>query len=105
VPVLLIEMLVKVATPLTAFAVLVPLKVPPAGLVAMPIVIEALLLVPVLPKLSCTATASAGVIEVPAVVLVGCCTKASLFAAAGLTVIEFVVPFTELVTVSVAVTV
>ena len=42
-PVLLIERLLKVATPSTALTVVVPLNVPPPGFVPMAIVIDAVL--------------------------------------------------------------
>jgi len=68
-------------------------------------VMEAVLLVTVLPKLSWTLTVTAGLMDVPATVLVGCWLKANLFAAAALTTILPLVPVMLLVTVSVAVTV
>ncbi len=105
VPVLLIDKLLKVATPLTAFTGVVPLSVPPPGLAPMAMVIEALLPVTVLPKASWTLTWTAGLMLTPATVLLGCWLNASLLAVAAPTLIGLVVPVILLVTVSVAVTV
>ena len=62
--------------PPLATTVVVPLSVPPLGLVPMAIVIEAVLPVPVVTRLlfaSKTRTVTAGVIEAAACVFVGCC--------------------------------
>src|SRR2546422_1071137 len=66
------ERALKVATPLTALTVLVPLKVPPPGFVPMATVIEAVLPVTTLPFASSTNKVTAGLIETPATVVVGC---------------------------------
>src|SRR5712691_5999674 len=99
------DRVLKVATPFTAATVGVPLSVPPLGLVPMASVIEAVMVVTVLPKLSWTAIVTAGRILAPANELLGCCVKASLVAVVALTRIALLVPVIELVTVSVAVTV
>ena len=78
------ERLLNVAVPLTAATVFVPLSVPLLGFVPMATVTLAVLAVR-LPNASCTCTVTAGAIEAPATVLVGCCKKASLLAAATLT--------------------
>src|SRR6185436_14950407 len=77
------ERLENVATPATAATVAVPDSVPPPGLKPMATVMLAPELVTVFPNVSCTATSTAGLSDVPAVVLVGCTVKASLEAAAG----------------------
>src|SRR5438876_6845215 len=77
------ERLAKLATPATAATVVVPERVPPLGLVPMATVMLAVELVTVLPKVSCTATWTAGAIDDPAVALVGWTAKASFEAAAG----------------------
>src|SRR5581483_3371871 len=81
VPTLSIDNVLKVATPATAFTVFVPLRVPDAGLLPIATVIEAVLLVTRLPPASCTCTVTAGVIDEPDCVLLGCWAKASLVAA------------------------
>ena len=82
-PVRLILRLLKVATPLTAATVVVPLSVPLPGLVPIATVTDALLLVTVLPKVSRTVTRTAGVMLTPATVLLGDVVKASAAAAPG----------------------
>src|SRR3954465_6773412 len=77
------ERLEKVATPPDAATVSVPDSVPPPGLKPMATVMLAVELVTVLPNVSCTATSTAGLIDAPAVVLVGCAVKASREAPAG----------------------
>src|SRR5437762_8373676 len=72
----------KVATPLTAATVVVPERVPLAGLVPITSVMLVVAVVTVLPWASWTATCTAGVIAAPATALLGCPMKAS-FAAAG----------------------
>jgi hypothetical protein len=62
---------VKLATPETAFLVLVPLRTPPPGFVPMATVIEAVEDVTVLPELSCTTTVGGPAIKFPAVVVPG----------------------------------
>src|SRR3954469_3285298 len=79
------ERLENVATPLTAATVVVPDSVPPPGLVPMATVMLADELVTVLLKASCTATCTAGEIATPAVSSVGWTVKATLEAAAGVT--------------------
>src|SRR5262245_5673476 len=78
------DRLEKVATPPTAETVVVPDSVPPPGLVPIATVMLAVELVTVLPKVSCTATCTAGAMETPAVVLLGWTVKATLDAAAAL---------------------
>src|ERR1041384_6376687 len=75
----------NVATPLTADTVVVPDSVPPPGLVPMATVMLAEEPVTVLLNASCTVTCTAGLIATPAVAFVGWTEKASLDAAAGLT--------------------
>src|SRR2546430_1927066 len=78
------ESVEKLATPLTAAAVVGPDKVPPPGLVPMARVMLAVELVTVLLKASCTVACTAGAMAMPAVALVGWTVKESLLAAAGL---------------------
>lgn len=75
----------KLATPATAFFVVVPLSVPPLGLFPIAIVIEAEEEVIVFPKLSWTTTVGGPDNAAPAPALPGCTEKASLFAAPALT--------------------
>src|SRR5438874_1525319 len=77
------DRLVKVATPLVAEVPMVPPRVPLLGLVPMAMLIEALLLVTVLPKMSWTVIVTAGLMATDETVLLGCWLKASLLAAAG----------------------
>src|SRR5512140_857192 len=77
------DRLENVATPADADTVVVPDSVPPPGLKPMATVMLAVELVAVFPNASCTATCTAGMIAVPAVVLVGCIVKASREAPAG----------------------
>src|SRR5213596_2456628 len=77
------DKLLKDATPPTASTVVAPLRVPPAGLVPVARVTEVVVLVTVFPSPSWTATVTAGLIDVPAAVLVGCWMNASLLAAPG----------------------
>ena len=84
-PALLIDKLLNVATPLTAATVRVPLKVPPPGFVPMAIVTLLLLPVTTLPLASSTETCTAGVMLAPTAVLLGCVVKATLLAAAAVT--------------------
>jgi hypothetical protein len=74
------DKLLNVVTPLTALSVVVPLSVPPPGLLPRATVTEALLFPIRLPPASSTFTVTAGVIEEPAVVLVGCCAKTNFVA-------------------------
>ena len=78
----MIERLLKVARPATAATVVVPESVPPAGLVPIAIVTLAVLVVRLL-NWSSMRTVTAGLIETPATVLVGCCRKRRWSAAAG----------------------
>jgi hypothetical protein len=75
--------LAKLATPLEALAVTVPLKVELPGFVPIEMVMLALELVTVLPFASRTVTCTAGEMFAPAAVLVGCTVKASWVAAPG----------------------
>src|SRR5256884_8474626 len=65
----------KVATPLTAATVVVPARVPLAGLVPIATVMLVVAVVTVLPWASWTATCTAGVIAAPAAALLGCTVK------------------------------
>src|SRR2546428_523661 len=77
------ERFAKLASPLDAATVVVPERVPALGLVPMATVMEAEELVTVLPKVSWTATWTAGLMGDPAVALVGWTVKATLEAEAG----------------------
>src|SRR5678810_477886 len=79
------DRLENVATPLDADTVAVPDSAPPPGLVPMATVMLAVEPVTVLLNASCTVTCTAGEMETPAVALVGWTVKASLEAAAGVT--------------------
>ena len=79
-PVLLIERLLKVATPPEAATVVVPESVPPPGLVPIATLTLAVLEVR-LPPASWICTVTAGVIVDAVCVLLGCCANASLAAA------------------------
>ena len=91
-PPLLIDKLLKVATPFIAATGEVPLSVPLPGLAAIARPTEAVLEVTKLLKASCTCTVTAGVIVCPAAVFEGCCPKANLLAVPGFTVNELLVP-------------
>src|SRR5207302_1448136 len=84
-PTLLIDRLLNVAVPATAALGVVPLSVPPPGLVPMATPTLAVLLVR-LPNWSRMRTVTAGVIVAPAFALLGCTPKASWLAAAALIV-------------------
>src|SRR5207244_2215955 len=84
VPGLLMLTFAKVATPLTAATVVVPDRVPLAGLVPIATVMLVVAVVTVLPWASWTATRTAGVLAAPATALLGCTVKAS-FAPVGWT--------------------
>src|SRR5437762_13360394 len=71
----------KVATPLTAATVVVPARVPLAGLVPIATVMLVVAVVTVLPWASWTVTCTAGVIATPAAALLGCTVKTSFAAA------------------------
>src|SRR3954470_15828683 len=71
VPVLSMDRLEKVATPLAAATVAVPESVPPPGLLPMATVMLAVELGTRLPNASCTATCTAGLIAAPAIALDG----------------------------------
>src|SRR5205809_767302 len=71
----------KVATPLTAATVVVPERVPLAGLVPIATVVLVVAVVTLLPWASWTATCTAGVIAAPAAALLGCTVKTSFAAA------------------------
>lgn len=74
---MLIDKVLKVATPATALTVVVPLSAPPVGFVPIAITIDAELVFTRLPPASSTCTVTAGVIVAAATVLVGCCVKAN----------------------------
>jgi hypothetical protein len=78
---LLIERLLKVATPLTALTVVVPESVPLEGFVPIASVIGAVELVTTVPPESSTDTLTAGAIDVFATVFDGWTVNASLVAA------------------------
>ena len=73
----------KLATPETAFLVVVPLSTPPLGLLPSATVIDAVDDVTVLPKLSWTVTVGGPGIVVPVLAFPGCVLKATLLAAAA----------------------
>src|SRR3989441_908714 len=74
----------KVATPLTAATVVVPERVPLAGLVPIASVMLVVPVVTVLPWASWPVTCTAGVITAPAAALLGCTVKTSFAAAPAL---------------------
>src|SRR6266576_235742 len=74
----------NVATPFTAATVLVPARIPLAGLVPIATVILLVAVVTVLPCASSTATCTAGVFIAPAAALLGCTVKTSFAAAPAL---------------------
>src|SRR5512140_84494 len=80
------DRLENVATPADAATVVVPVNVPPPGLVPIATVTFAVELVTVFPNASCTVTCTAGLMALPAVALAGCPVKATLEAAPGLMV-------------------
>src|SRR5512134_42886 len=82
-PALLMLRSPKVATPATAPTVTVPDRTPPAGLVAMAIVMLLTNPVAVLPKASCAATRTDGLMSPFAGVVVGWTVKPSLVAGPG----------------------
>ena len=69
---MLIERLLNVATPATAATEVVPLRVPPPALVPMAMLTVAELVVSTSPLLSNTCTVTAGEMEAPDAVFVGC---------------------------------
>src|SRR6185295_7113882 len=77
------ERLENVATPDDAATVVVPDSVPPPGLVPIATVMFALEVVTVLPKASCTAACTDGLIAAPAIAVVGCTVKPTWDAAAA----------------------
>src|SRR2546422_122660 len=83
----------KVATPLTAATVVVPERVPLAGLVPIATVMLVVAVITVLPWASWTATCTAGVIAAPAAVLLGCTVKTSFAAAPALMLNALLVAF------------
>src|SRR5438876_775453 len=93
----------KVATPLTAATVVVPARVPLAGLVPIASVMLVVAVVTVLPWASWTVTCTAGVIAVPAAVLLGCTVKASFAAAPALMLNALLVALVRLVADAVSV--
>src|SRR5437867_11444194 len=74
----------KVATPLTAATVVVPERVPLAGLVPMATVMLVVAVVTVLPWASWTATCTAGAIPAPAAAVLGCTVRTSFAASPAL---------------------
>src|SRR5207247_5782902 len=71
----------NVATPLAAATVLVPARVPLAGLVPIDSVMLVVAVVTVLPWASWTVTCTPGVFTAPAAALLGCTVKTSFAAA------------------------
>ena len=80
--------LLKVATPLTAFTVCIPLRVPPDGLLAIATDTAAEEVVTVVPLGSSTLTVTVGLNAVPGVVLAGCCPKPSFEGALEMTIVK-----------------
>src|SRR5213592_2477491 len=80
----------NVATPLAAATVLVPARVPLAGLVPIATVMLVVAVVTVLPWASWTVTCTAGVFIAPAAAVLGCTVKTSF--AAGPTPVGWVGP-------------
>src|SRR6266550_6489389 len=74
----------NVATPFTAATVLVPARVPLAGLVPIATVMLVVAVVTVLPWASWTVTCTAGVFIAPAAALLGCTVKTTFAAAPAL---------------------
>src|SRR5439155_1473846 len=70
----------KVATPLTAATVVVPARVPLAGLVSMASVMLVVAVVTGLPWAAWTAACTAGVFTAPATALLGCTVKTTFAA-------------------------
>ena len=99
----MIDRLLKVATPLTALTVVVPLRLPPLGFVPIATVIDAVLLVTVFPRPSTTFTATAGLMLLPAIEFVGGWLKASAVAVPGVMakvlLVELVRPLLDAVSV------
>src|SRR5207249_945080 len=79
-PALSILKFAKVATPLTAATVVVPERVPLAGLVPIATAMLLVAVVTMLPWASWIATCTAGVIAAPPAALLGCTVKASFAA-------------------------
>src|SRR3989442_1288762 len=75
----------KVATPLTAATVVVPARVPLAGLVPIATVMLVVAVVTVLPWASWTATCTGGAIAAPAAAVLGCTGKTSFAAGPAVT--------------------
>src|SRR5205809_679766 len=88
--------------PPLAATVVVPLSLPPPGLVPMAAVTLAVLVVRLL-NWSSNCTVTAGLMATPATALVGCCRNDRCWGAAGLTLMVPLVPVMLLATVSVAV--
>src|SRR6266480_4863155 len=103
VPGLLMLTFAKVATPLTAATVVVPARVPLAGLVPMATVMLVVAVVTVLPWASWTVTCTAGVIAAPAAVLLGCTAKTSFAAAPALMLNALLVALVRPVAVAISV--
>src|SRR5207249_2919703 len=74
----------NVATPFTAAIVVVPARVPLAGLVPIATVMLVVAVVTVLPWASWTATCTAGAIPAPAAAVLGCTVKTSFAASPAL---------------------
>ena len=81
----------NVATPLDALTVVVPLNVPPLGLVPIAIEIDALLTVTVLPIESCTVTSTAADMLLPEAASLGSTLNASWEAAPAVMLNELLV--------------
>src|SRR5260370_3160186 len=85
----------NVATPETAFTCAAPVSVPLDGLVAIAIVLWVVAVGTTLPWASSMFTATAGVIELPATILVGCCVNASFAAAPAVTLNALLVTLSD----------
>ncbi len=82
----------KLAIPPTALRLTVPDRVPPPGFAPMATVITLVAVATVFPRVSCTATCSAGLMVVPTTVGLGCTVNASLTAAPAVTSNALLVP-------------
>src|SRR5213076_2406628 len=93
----------NVATPFTAAIVVVPARVPLAGLVPIATVMLVVAVVTVLPWASWTATCTAGVIAAPAAAVLGCTVKTSFAASPALMLNALLVALVRPVAVAVSV--
>src|SRR5437773_1974641 len=103
VPGLLMLTFAKVATPFTAATVVVPARVPLAGLVPIASVMLVVAVVTVFPWASWTVTRTAGVFAAPAAALLGCTVKTRFAAAPALMLNALLVALVRPVAVAVSV--